>query len=707
LTYSKDRSASTKRMDSNEYVHAVDLLQRMLGPETKFRSGQWEAIETITARKKRVLLVQRTGWGKSIVYFIATKILREDRSGPTLLISPLLSLMRNQIEIARRIGIQAQTIHSGNRREWEASETALKEGCCDVLLISPERLSSEHFLDQVLPDIAGNVGMLVVDEAHCISDWGHDFRPDYRRIVRILKLMPKGVPVLGTTATANNRVVDDIMQQLGSGLILLRGPLVRTSLRLQNLEISSQAERLAWLFENVTRLPGSGIIYCSTIADTNRVAEWLNSRDIDVAAYHSGLDNEDRVELEDRLTNNHVKALVSTVALGMGFDKPDLGYVVHFQKPGSVVAYYQQVGRAGRAMDRAYGIMLSGQEDDEIQEYFIESAFPSVHIMYSILETLEQREGLKIRDLLSHVNIPFKVAEKALKLLEVDGAVGKKKGIFYRTANPWQPDLEHMNRITEQRRFELNQMGTYLGYDGCLMAFLEKALDAPNPRSCGKCANCVGKGFSPVVNSVNLEAAREFLKEIKITPRPRKWWPAGIYPGMAMRIPLDRLNESGRTLCYYGDAGWGKFVRVDKYEHNLFRDELIEAAADMIQHRWEFQDQTPDWVTTIPSRRHKSLVPNFARKLAGRLDVPYVEALVRTKNAPEQKGMLNSSMQARNVVSSLETKGRIPTGNVLLVDDIWDSGWTMTVAGYLLRVNGSGLVYPFTLARTSFHRKEK
>jgi ATP-dependent DNA helicase RecQ len=679
----------------------------MLGPQAKFRSGQREAIETVAIQKVRTLLVQRTGWGKSIVYFIATKILREGGSGPTLLISPLLSLMRNQIEMAKRIGIQAHTIHSGNRKEWETSEAALREGCCDVLLISPERLSSEHFLDQVLPGIAGNVGMLVIDEAHCISDWGHDFRPDYRRIVRILKLLPKGVPVLGTTATANNRVVDDIMKQLGSDLILLRGPLVRTSLRLQNLQISSQAERLAWLFENIPRLPGSGIIYCSTIADTDRVAEWLQSRDINVAAYHAGLDNEERVGLEDNLINNQVKALASTVALGMGFDKPDLGFVVHFQKPGSVVAYYQQVGRAGRAMDRAYGIMLSGQEDDEIQEYFIGSAFPSVHIMYSILETLEQHEGLKIYELLAHVNIPFSVAEKALKILEVDGAVTRKKGIYYRTTNPWQPDVQHMNRITEQRRFELNQMGSYLVHDGCLMAFLEEALDDPNPKPCGRCANCVGRGFSAGVTASNLNAASVLLKESKNTLRPRKMWPSGIYPRMSMRITEDRQNKEGRSLCYYGDAGWGQFVRTDKYVHNRFRDELIEAAADLIQHRWKFPDQAPEWVTAIPSLRHKKLVPDFARKLARRLDMPFKEALVRTENAPEQKGMLNSSMQARNVVSSLKARDPIPSGPVLLIDDIWDSGWTMTVAGYLLREKGSGAVYPFALARTSFHRKQK
>ena len=407
--------------------HALDLLRAMLGAQADFRPGQWEAIESVAVHKKRALVVQRTGWGKSLVYFLATKLLREQGAGPTLLISPLLSLMRNQIEMAARIGIRAHTIHSANREEWDSAESALKENACDVLLISPERLNNSHFLETVLPGMAGRIGLFVVDEAHCISDWGHDFRPDYRRIVRILNMLPKSAPVLGTTATANNRVVADIQSQLGAGLLVLRGTLTRDSLRLQTIALANQSERLAWLVENLPKFPGSGIIYCLTVPDTERVTGWLKKKGFSAEAYHAGDDQTlDRPALEQSFLNNEVKILVATVALGMGFDKPDIGYVIHFQRPGSVVAYYQQVGRAGRAVDRSYGILLSGAEDDEIQDYFIQSAFPSVETMNQILAALAKTEGLPVNDILARVNVSRSMLDKAIKLLEVDGAIGAK-----------------------------------------------------------------------------------------------------------------------------------------------------------------------------------------------------------------------------------------------------------------------------------------
>ena len=341
---------------------AEELLKTMLGEDTAFRDGQWEAIELVVAQKERTLLVQRTGWGKSIVYFIATGLLRAEGKGITLLISPLLSLMRNQIEMAERIGTRAVTINSNNPEEWDAVKADLQSNKCDILLISPERLASSEF-NEFLASIPGNIGMLVIDEAHCISDWGHDFRPDYRRIVGIIENLPAGIPVLATTATANDRVVNDIREQLGYDLKILRGPLARESLRIQTIALRDQAERLVWLAENIPRLPGTGIIYCLTVTDCSRVATWLKSRGLNVYEYHAKLDKGDRIDREQRLINNEVKALVATVALGMGFDKPDLGFVIHYQRPGSLVAYYQQIGRAGRNLDNAYAILLSGGED--------------------------------------------------------------------------------------------------------------------------------------------------------------------------------------------------------------------------------------------------------------------------------------------------------------------------------------------------------
>jgi ATP-dependent DNA helicase RecQ len=401
----------------------------MLGVNAEFRPGQWEAIESVAIRKRRVMLVQRTGWGKSIVYFLPTKLLREQGAGPMLLISPLLSLMRNQIEMAECIGINALTIHSANRCEWETAEDALISDRCDILLISPERLNNERFLKSTLPGMKGQVGLFVVDEAHCISDWGHDFRPDYRRIVRILNMLPRNVPVLGTTATANERVITDVQTQLGQDLVVLRGSLGRDSLRLQNICLTNQSERLAWLAENIPKFKGSGVVYCLTVIDTERVAVWLKRKGFNAEAYHAGDDAKiDRPALEQAFLNNEIQILVATIALGMGFDKPDISFVIHFQRPGSVVAYYQQVGRAGRAVDRAYGILLSGLEGDDIQNYFIGTAFPSQAIFEEILKVLENHESLSFYEILSYANVTPSMAEKALRLLEIDGVVSRTYG---------------------------------------------------------------------------------------------------------------------------------------------------------------------------------------------------------------------------------------------------------------------------------------
>src|SRR4051794_18409545 len=377
----------------------------MFGPGATFRDGQSEAIEAVIDDGSRALVVQRTGWGKSAVYWIATRVRRDAGHGPTLIISPLLALMRNQIAMAERLGLRAATINSSNVADWTATSEGLERDEIDVLLISPERLANQAFVTDVLPRIEGSIGLFVVDEAHCISDWGHDFRPDYRRIGRILRALDPRVPVLATTATANDRVVDDVAEQLGDHATVLRGPLTRRSLTLDAIPLANQAERLAWLAEQIPRMPGSGIVYCLTVADTQRVATFLRSQGVDAHAYNASLSPEERNDLEDALIANGLKALVATVALGMGFDKPDLGFVIHYQRPGSAIAYYQQVGRAGRAVERAYGILLSGREDDEIADYFLRTAFPPADRMRELLAALDGVESASIGRFQRAVNL--------------------------------------------------------------------------------------------------------------------------------------------------------------------------------------------------------------------------------------------------------------------------------------------------------------
>jgi ATP-dependent DNA helicase RecQ len=684
---------------------ALSLLKDMLGEQASFRSGQWEAIDAIVNQYHRVLLVQKTGWGKSVVYFIATRMLRDAGKGPTLLISPLLSLMRDQVRMAEKIGIQAYTINSTNLDEWAGIEDSLNHNRCDVMLISPERLNNQRFLKHFLPKISGHIGMFVIDEAHCISDWGHDFRPDYMRIVRILQQLPIIIPVLGTTATANNRVIEDIQAQLGKDLVVLRGPLARKGLRLQNLRLGSAEERLAWLAENLPKFGNKqGIIYCLTVKDTERVAGWLVNKGFDARAYYANLNNDEREWLEIAFKNNQLEIIVATVALGMGFDKPDVFYVIHYQCPGSVVHYYQQVGRAGRSLEKSYGILLGGDEDIAIQDYFINTAFPSDQVMHNILKCLENFDGLSKNELVSKVNVAYTVLEQALKLLELEQAIGIKyegRIVYFRTTLPWHPNSERTERILNLRRNEVREMQTYLDDNGCLMAFLQTTLNDPKPVPCGICANCTKRGFSAKNNPQLVSEAAIFLNSEVIEIQPRKIWPDGYIPADSTRkISAEHQNQVGRSLVIYNDGVWGQLVKEGKYLHGQFSVELVDISARLIKTSWR-PKPFPTWVAAIPSNRHPKLVPDFARALAKALHIPYLDVFIRVKSPLEQKGMANSYYQARNVLRSLQIKGKINPGPVLLVDDIVDSRWTLTVAGYLLLTKASGPVFPFTLAKAT------
>jgi ATP-dependent DNA helicase RecQ len=691
------------------------LLKQMLAPDAEFRDGQWAAIDQIANQRRRLLVVQRTGWGKSVVYFLATRILRDAGAGPTLIISPLLSLMRNQLLATEKLGVRAATIHSENVSEWGEVEAALANDALDLLMVSPERLANPEFMQKLLPLLQGRVGLFVVDEAHCISDWGHDFRPDYRRIVRVMQMLPPNTPVLCTTATANNRVVRDIESQIPQ-LHVLRGPLVRSSLRLYNIRLAHQSDRLAWLAHFLPQLPGNGIVYCLTIQDARRVAAWLQQQNISARAYHADLEGAERVEIEERLLRNEVKALVATVALGMGFDKPDLGFVVHFQRPGSVVAYYQQVGRAGRAVDSAFGILLSGAEDDEISDYFIRTAFPSVEVMQGVLVSLEKRGPLTIDGIGAELNQGRGAIEKALKLLEVDGAVTHDKQGYSRTKHLWQPDVARFEQVTRLRRDEAEQMRRYVEHQGCLMEFLARELDDPNAAPCGKCMNCTRHTERRSVPATLTQMAVDFLRGDALVLERRPRWPkplleeirtalpdaveTGEQGALKTIIPEQFRAEAGRVLCIWGDAGWGDEVARGKYEMGRFSEALLEATVALVHEKWK-PDPPPAWVTAVPSARRAELVNGFAQRLAAKLNLPFAPILCRVRDLRPQKEMQNSVQQVRNLLGAFEVKGKPPAGPVLLVDDVVDSGWTLTLLAVLLRQRGSGPVHPFVLAKAS------
>ena len=681
---------------------ALELLRIGSGrADATFRDGQEDAIRHIVEGKGRLLVVQKTGWGKSFVYFIATKLLREAGAGPALLISPLLALMRNQIAAAERMGVRAATINSDNQDEWKSVEAKLRRNEVDILLIAPEKLGNDWFNTEVLAGIAGQISLMVIDEAHCISDWGHDFRPHYRLLERIARTLPANLRLLATTATANDRVMEDLVAVLGPNMKVLRGDLNRSSLTLQTMRLPSQAVRLAWIAQQLSSLPGHGIIYTLTIRDANQLADWLKAQGFAVEAY-TGKTGDRREELEQALQENKVKALVATTALGMGYDKPDLAFVIHFQMPGSVVAYYQQVGRAGRALESAYGVLLSGDEEEGITDWFIRSAFPTRQEVDDVLGALnEAPEGLSIPDLMTCVNMSKGRTEKTITALSLESPapIAKQGTKWQLTAAELGDEFwARADRLTKLRRAELQQMQEYVSRPfGQHMGFLIDALD-------GDSSTVSPPSLPPLSEDVDqllVREAEEFLCRTSLPIEPRKKWPVGGMPqyGIHTASTITYQAQPGKALCVWGDAGWGGLVRKGKYLDGHFSDDLVAACVKMIK-EWNPQP-SPTWVTCVPSLRHPELVPNFAQRLAAALGLPFHMVIAKTDARPEQKTMANSTQQARNIDGSLALNGQpIPPGPVLLVDDMVDSRWTLTVAAWLLRKSGSGAVWPMALSQT-------
>jgi ATP-dependent DNA helicase RecQ len=708
-------------------IAAIEVLRTLVGrDDADFHEGQFEAIETLVDLRRRALVVQRTGWGKSAVYFVSTLLLRRQGAGPTILVSPLLALMRDQIAAAARAGVRAVAINSTNAHEWSDVQQQLANDEVDVLLVSPERLNNPAFRENQLPDLIRRVGMLVVDEAHCISDWGHDFRPDYRRLRDLIAQMPLGVPVLATTATANSRVVNDVAEQLDTGIdssqapdgandvgvVTIRGPLARASLRLGVLRLPDARSRLGWLLSHIDELPGSGIIYALTVSAAEDTARLLRDAGHNVRAYTGQTDTGEREQSEEMLKNNEVKALVATSALGMGFDKPDLGFVLHLGAPSSPVAYYQQVGRAGRATENADVLLLPGAEDEAIWQYFATASMPNELRAHAVLDALSTHDGpLSTPALESRVDIRRTPLELLLKVLDVDGVVRRVTGGWVATGMAWTYDRERYERIAAERVAEQQHMLEYERTTECRMEYLQRSLDDDTATPCGRCDNCAGVWYPQDVRDDATATATASLDRVGVALDPRAQWPTGAdrlgVPAKGKIAPSDRVSE-GRALARLTDLGWGNTLR------DIFAPSAIDAPATpamlaacvRVLAEWGWESR-PVGVVAMPSRRHPHLVNSVAAGLAQIGRLPYLGALDLVGDGPIGDSGGNSAYRLSNVWNGFSVGPELAdalaraNGPVLLVDDLADSRWTLTVAGRLVRQAGATAVLPFTLALRS------
>ncbi|MBE1514128.1 RecQ family ATP-dependent DNA helicase [Nesterenkonia halotolerans] len=713
-----DVEAHLVEQDPAFHAEARERLAALAGSEVDFRQGQFEAISALVQQRRRVLVVQKTGWGKSAVYFLAAHLLRSRGRGVSLIVSPLIALMRDQIAAATRAGVRAQAVSSANAHEWDTIMESLRNDELDVLLISPERLANPRFRDEVLPGLLQRMGMLVVDEAHCISDWGHDFRPDYRRIAEIVRNLPTEVPVLATTATANSRVVDDIAAQLTPAgeaghvgdhadkeVLVLRGTLSRESLRLGVLSLPDSEQRIAWLTQHLEDLTGSGIVYALTISQATDLAAHLNAHGYKVAAYTGQTDPDERQQLEQALKDNTVKALIATSALGMGFDKPDLGFVVHLGAPSSPVSYYQQIGRAGRAVDSADVLLMPGKEDVRIWEYFAQASMPTQERADAVLNALSPETTLSVAKLEAMVEIRRSPLELLLKVLEVDGSVRRVSGGWLSTGVPWTYDAERYDTILAMRRAEQQLMLDYerLPQGQCRMVFLAHALDDDAAQPCGRCDTCAEPWFPQDVSQPALAEAKASLDRVGLEIAPRKQWPTGLGAlGLSLKgkLPTEALAEPGRALARLSDLGWGTPVREALQGEDAEVSEQLVRGAIRVLAEWGWA-RRPDVVVSMPSRQHPVLVDSLAQSLARVGQLPYAGALEWADGGPTSTPDTNSAFRLAGLLGkfgvSSELAGRIEGASVLLVDDEVVSRWTLTVAARELRGAGAAQVLPFTL----------
>ncbi|MBC9957381.1 ATP-dependent DNA helicase RecQ [Yimella sp. cx-51] len=698
--------------DSSSEAHDAALqnavtrvLTALAGPDAALREGQLEALEELAKPGSRVLVVQATGWGKSAVYWIATSMMRDRGDGPTLVVSPLLSLMRDQVAAAERAGLVAATLNSSNIDAWSQIEADLAADRIDVLLVSPERLANPGFGARVMESLAGRLGMAVVDEAHAVSDWGHDFRPDYRRVVDVLGTLNPQTPVLATTATANERVVEDVAAQLGSHTLVLRGPLARSSLTLAVTPPMDPLARFAWVADHLAQLPGAGIIYTLTVSDAHRLAEVLRQRHGDdpalrTAAYTGALDGAEREQLEDALRRNELKALVATSALGMGYDKPDLGFVVHVGAPPSPVSYYQQVGRAGRAIDHALVALLPSASDEAVWDYFATATIPKPAEVERLLALLADADApISVPTLEAESGIRRGRVELMLKQLAVDAVVERSTQGWTATGKEWSYDQAHFDSVLATRRREADIMRRYVRGQGCLMQLLQESLDDPSAAPCGRCSVCRSElpdGLKATADPETMRGVRRVLRTERHMLEPRKMWPGGAF-GTRGKIPASLAADAGRVLVHADAPEWLDQLGGCLADGSAADTELLEHAVRTLADWSKTWADRPTCVISLAATGQTALTESVAAHLATAGRLPHASWPIRP--VPTDLTGADEAAQWREQLAG-EPPADVTAHTVVLVIDRSSSGWVASVATAALRQAGAARVLPLVIHRT-------
>ncbi|MGZ4580846.1 MAG: RecQ family ATP-dependent DNA helicase [Nocardioidaceae bacterium] len=687
----------------------ADVAQRviaaMAGPDARLREDQTTAVAALAEDGARVLVVQATGWGKSAVYWAATAVRRAEGYGPTLVVSPLLSLMRDQVAAAARAGLRAATLNSSNIDEWSAIEAGLHAGDIDVLLVSPERLANPGFGRRVLDGLAGSLGLLVIDEAHAVSDWGHDFRPDYRRVSDVLQRLNPRTPVLATTATANARVTDDVASQLGEATLVLRGQLARASLELSVVDRLSPLQRYAWVVDHLPRLAGSGIVYVLTVADAERLAAAVRAVHGDavlVAAYTGQLEPGERHALEDALRANELKALVATSALGMGYDKPDLGFVVHVGAPPSPVSYYQQVGRAGRAIEHAHAVLLPSDADAGVWDYFATATIPVPEQVAKVLGVLSPEEPLSVAAVEAQSGVRRGRVELMLKQLAVDDVVERVEGGWRSTGKPWEYDHAHYDGVVAVRRREADIMRAYTRGERCLMQLLQESLDDPTAEPCGRCSVCRGElpaAFAGAPSPETVAAVTGLLRGQVHLIEPRKMWPGGAF-GARGKIAADEMPAVGRALVFADAPEWRETIATVFARDAPAPAEVTDGCVRLLAQWRTTWPARPEVVVDLPAAGFGQLTGSVADHLAavGRLARASLGCAAPPADLRE-RGSAEEAAFWRDGVDVAPAADAVRGRAVLLVVDASSTLWPVTIASALLRRAGASVVLPLLLHR--------